>query len=95
MQVRREQVFRNWLTSQPITNQPITNQLSTLHLTGSIGDPENNYVMNRAGRVQTVSITQIIVDEKSARMRYLDLLGGNRSERRLSHSKRKAIPVNR
>ncbi len=109
MQVRREQVFRNWLTNRPITNEPITNQpitftrrslreggsLTTLHLTGNIGDPENDYVMNRAGRVQTVSITQIIVDEKSARMRYLDLLGGNRSERRLSHSKRKAIPVNR
>jgi len=95
MQIRREQVFRDWLTNQPITNQPITHQLLTLHLTGSIGDPENDFVMNRAGRVQTVSITQIIVDEKNARMRYLDLLGGNRSERWLSHSKREAITVNR
>ncbi|MFN0173207.1 MAG: NRDE family protein [Saprospiraceae bacterium] len=104
MQIRREQVFRDWLTNHPITftrrslsegGSSITNQLMTLHRTGSIGDPENDYVMNRAGRVQTVSITQVIVDEKNAQMRYLDLLGGNRSERRLSHSKREAIIVNR
>ncbi|MDZ4679827.1 MAG: NRDE family protein [Saprospiraceae bacterium] len=95
MQVRRELVFRDWLTIEPITNPPITSQIFSLHLTGSIGDPENNYVMSRAGKVQTVSITQVIVDEKSARMRYLDLLGGKRSERRLTRNKRVAITVNR
>ncbi len=97
MQVRREQVFKDWLTSQPInqsTNQPI-NQIIHLHQTGSVNDPENDYVMNRAGRVQTVSITQVIVDEKNAQMRYLDLLGGNSSKRRLTYSQRAAFTVNR
>jgi len=96
MQIRREQVFKDWL-SPPSSNQPtpIYQSLITLHQTGSINDPENDYIMNRAGRVQTVSITQVIVHEKNAQMKYLDLLGGNRSERRLFASKRAAEAVNR
>jgi len=125
MQIRREQVFRDWLNRQSslpavalakegpgvaLVNQGPTitskgsafakasadkQSLITLHQTGSINDPENDYVMNRAGRVQTVSITQVVVDEKNAQMKYLDLLGGNRSERRLITNKRAAKAVNR
>lgn len=83
MQHRREEVFQHWLGAHPITEHNIAAAVLNLHKTGSIGDPENDFVMNRAGRVQTVSITQITVHEKNARMRYLDLLGKNHSERRL------------
>lgn len=51
--------------------------------------------MNRAGRVQTVRIAQMIVDEKNAQMRYYDLLGEKNSERRLKQSERAANTVNR
>jgi len=54
-----------------------------------------DYVMNRSGRVQTVRITQVIVDEKNAQMRYYDLLGEKNSERRLKQSERAANTVNR
>ena len=101
MQVRREQVFKDWLLSHPI-DVPVANQfrsaipsITQLHLTGSIHDPENNFVMNRAGRVRTVSLTQVIVHEKNARMRYFDLLGGNRNERRLSQNQRMPMAVHR
>lgn len=118
MQIRREQVFKDWLVNHPPYNQsgnqntanlpithlpiesipqspnrinsPIPQSLISLHLRGSVNDPENDYVMNRAGKVQTVSLTQVIVDKKNARMRYFDLLGGNRSERRLTHGERTA-----
>lgn len=95
MQARREQVFRTWLATNPHFNKSTHQQILHLHRTGSVGDPENDFVMNRAGRVQTVSITQVIADEKNARMLYLDLLGGKKSERRLRHSKRQAEVVNR
>jgi len=88
MQVRREQVFREWLGNHPNSRHP--QSLLHLHLHGSVGDPEYNFVMNRGGRVQTVSVTQVVVDEKNARMRYLELLGGNRGERRFSYPKRGA-----
>lgn len=96
MQIRREQVFIDWLTHQSPGHQSPTHQsLITLHQTGSINDPENDYVMNRGGRVQTVSITQVLADEKNAHMKYLDLLGGKNSERRLMIHKRAAKAVNR
>jgi hypothetical protein len=44
--------------------------------------------MNRGGKVQTLSITQVLVDEKNAQMHYADLLEGNESKRRLVRRKR-------
>lgn len=85
MQVRREQVFREWLPK----NAPNARSVIQLHRQGSIGDPENDYVMNRAGKVQTLSITQVTVDEKNAQMRYLDLLGENESKRWLKLNQRR------
>lgn len=109
MQIRREQVFIDWLTHQsPLPAVALAKEgsafakatadkqsLITLHQTGSINDPENDYVMNRGGRVQTVSITQVLADEKNAHMKYLDLLGGKNSERRLVIHKRAVKAVNR
>lgn len=83
MQVRRAQIFQHWLAQIPPGTNPSPPQILQLHLTGSVGDPENDFVMSRGGRVQTVSVTQAILDEKKVAMRYLDLLGGNRSARRM------------
>ncbi len=91
MQLRREQVFREWLKK----NTADPKSVLQLHRQGSIGDPENDYVMNRAGKVQTLSITQVMVDEKNAQMRYLDLLGENQSKRWLKISQRSHLGVNR
>jgi hypothetical protein len=84
MQLKREMVFQDWLRSRTTNEHNIPSAVLTLHQTGSVGDIENDFVMNRAGRVQTVSITQINVHEKNLRMRYLDLMGKNHSERRLT-----------
>ncbi len=81
MQVRREQVFRDWLSGRHTV--PSSGSLVALHRTGSVGDPENDYVMNRSGRVCTVSITQITLTFGISKMRYLDLLEGNRDTRRV------------
>lgn len=72
MQVRREQVFRDWLAQPEQLVDP--ENLLTLHRTGSVNDPENDYVMNRMNLVQTVSITQIVHTDQEATMRYFDLL---------------------
>ncbi len=81
MQVKREQVFRQWLAARSPKKPVNPRSLMQLHLTGSVGDPEYDYVMERGGRVQTVSITQVVLRKKFTRMRYFDLLGGNRDER--------------
>ena len=84
MQARREQVFHNWLSNHfPSTPELSGRAVHRLHRTGSVGDPENDYVMNRGGRVQTVSITQLVVQQNMVWMRYSDLLEGYRDRRRM------------
>lgn len=61
-----------------------------LHETGSVGDPENDYVMNRGGRVCTVSITQILFRERQIRMRYSELLEGHWDRKQLSLAERQS-----
>jgi hypothetical protein len=95
MQLRREAVFRQWLEQHSGIHRGIQNDILHLHRTGSVGDPENDFVMERAGKVRTVSITQLTLDEKNARMRYFDLAGQTGSERRLKQSERRLIYVNR
>jgi hypothetical protein len=72
MQQRREQVFRKWLSQQQ--KAPEAEDFLLLHRTGEVGDPENDYVMNRSERVRTVSITQVEQAPETAIMRYFDLL---------------------
>lgn len=93
MQAQREQVFRDWLKSRPTIPNP--RSLISLHRTGSVGDPENDFVMNRGGRVCTVSITQVAVGKKISRMRYFDLLEGNRDKRQVLRKERSDANVNR
>lgn len=75
MQARREQIFRDWLEkNKSLSSRSLPAAILNLHLTGSVGDPENDYVMNRDGRVRTVSITQVVRRKSGTRMRYFDLL---------------------
>jgi hypothetical protein len=91
VQALREQVFRNWLESHHrLPDGPrsmssarrLPSSIFKLHLTGSVGDPENDYVMNRSGRVCTVSVTQVVQQNGAIRMRYFDLLEGKQNIRR-------------
>ncbi|MBK9336542.1 MAG: NRDE family protein [Lewinellaceae bacterium] len=84
MQVLRERVFYNWLqNSPPATSPRLSAAIFNLHLLGSVGDPENDYVMNRNGRVCTVSVTQVVQRGGTLRMRYRDLLQGHRDVKQI------------
>lgn len=87
MQIRREQVFRKWLAAQRAQSDPPGGKWASavfkLHLTGSVGDPENDFVMNRGGRVCTVSVTQVIWQDGRIHMRYRDLLEGQQDHRQM------------
>ena len=82
MQVQREQVFRNWLSAR--FRAPEADDLLRLHRTGSVGDPENDYVMNRQERVRTVCITQVVCEVAETRMQYFDLLNNQEDVRALT-----------
>jgi hypothetical protein len=76
-QVLREQVFLDWLQK---STRKTPRDITRLHLTGSVNDPANDFVMFRE-RVRTVSITQVVHQKKYARMRFLELLENNKDER--------------
>ncbi len=80
MQQQREQVFRHWLPG----HCPTAAALLSLHRQGSVQDPENDFVMNRGGRVQTVSITQVVQQATQVHMRYFDLLQSRQDVRAMT-----------
>jgi hypothetical protein len=86
MQERRELVFREWLkTHYTLEMNPAQLKKKILHLhhTGSVNDPENDFIMNRHGRVQTVSITQVQVQPGKATMAYHDLISGQKRRQKI------------
>jgi hypothetical protein len=88
MRTRREQVFREWLAAggagSPSSFLPSPRSILDLHRTGSVGDPENDYIMNRSDRVRTVSITQAVVTSSELRMSYHNLLEKRKHFRRMT-----------
>lgn len=68
---QREMLFRQWTEEQLA---PAREDVLQLHLNGSIGDPENDFRMNRNGIVQTVSITQLHAATENETLHYSDLL---------------------
>ncbi len=68
---KRKGWFRQWLMEHSVFTPESIYQL---HLSGGEGDPFNDFVMNREGKVQTVSITQVIKKDSAIEMQYHDLL---------------------
>jgi uncharacterized protein with NRDE domain len=56
VRAERMQWFKNWLNSHDHYDQ---NTIMEFHKTGGKGDHWNDFVMNREGKVQTVSVTSI------------------------------------
>jgi hypothetical protein len=70
VRAERMQWFENWLSSNRSFNQAAVMEF---HKTGGTGDHWNDFVMNRAGTVQTVSVTSIEKEEQF-KMVHEDLL---------------------
>jgi hypothetical protein len=67
----RQQWFQDWLRGRSDFSPAA---ILDFHRTGGQGDPWNGFIMNREGRVQTVSITQIVKNEVGISLAYNDLL---------------------
>ena len=87
MQVTREQVFQNWRTHYKEDPEHLPAALLQLHQTGSVGDLENDFIMNRGNRVRTVSITQVIMSADTVVMQYEDLLEGHVDRQMINFNK--------
>jgi Transport and Golgi organisation 2 len=67
----RQQWFRDWLAGREDFSPAA---ILDFHQTGGQGDDWNGFIMNREGRVQTVSITQVVKNEVGIGLTYNDLL---------------------
>ncbi|WP_153798800.1 NRDE family protein [Foetidibacter luteolus] len=72
--MKREMWFSRWLSGN--TNPQMEDVLH-FHRFGGEGGAENNFCMNRDGKMLTVSITGIELTEKEAGMTYLDIKENN------------------
>ncbi|WP_323758491.1 NRDE family protein [Roseivirga sp.] len=70
VRMERKHWFKLWLEAQSNFQQ---NEIIDFHKTGGKGDEWNDFVMNRGGKVQTVSVTSIEKDSDYT-MVYEDLL---------------------
>ncbi len=68
---QREQWFDDWLKAK---NEFTMQKIIHFHKTGGTGDNNNDLLMNRDGKVFTVSITSIKREEKESIMRYEDMI---------------------
>ena len=70
----RQQWFRDWLDERQDFSLEATQHF---HRTGGEGDTWNGFIMNREGRVQTVSVTNIVKNAEGISLIYNDLLRNN------------------
>lgn len=85
---KRERWFRKWLAERKNFDR---DEILRFHRFGGEGDRENDFVMNRQGVVQTVSITSIVKNAEGAIMRYHDLMESRISETGIDFSRESRI----
>jgi Transport and Golgi organisation 2 len=74
---KREDWFIQWLSENPY---PGTLDILHFHQKGGDGNPFNDILMNREGKIFTNSISSIRLSTETAIFRYLDLRSGGASE---------------
>ena len=87
IQEKRNRWFAEWLEEREDFSLEAIQQF---HFTGGDGDPYNDFIMDREGRVQTVSITNVVKTQEEFRMIYHDLLREQVTARQLGL--RQAVP---
>lgn len=80
---KREAWFNTWKETHPA---PDAEALKSFHTFTGDGDPENDLLMNRNGRLRTLSITSIDWSPAGAAFAYQDLLTGQDSREQVVFS---------
>ncbi len=85
---KRKTWFNNWQQRHPA---PSMEEIIRFHLSGGDGDAYNDLRMNRDGKMLTVSITAIELDDHRAIMKYTDLQDNTTTTEELLFTKAAAI----
>jgi hypothetical protein len=71
VRMRRVEYFNQFLKRHEL---PSADALMRFHSSQPFGDNTNDFIMNRQGKVETVSITQVVVDDTNVTMRHQNLI---------------------
>ncbi len=78
---------KNWFVDYLKAHPSFTlEDIHYIHRNGSVGDPMQDYVMNRQNIVCTVSISHVIVREEEITFEFENLLDGNSEMKKISSS---------
>lgn len=79
---------RNWFDVWIEQNsKPTQKEILHFHQFGGDGDCQNDFRMNREGKVFTVSVTSIAIGQQNATIKYLNLKNDNHSEESITFEK--------
>jgi hypothetical protein len=78
---KRERWFTSWLNNNPY---PTQEDILQFHQFTGEGDTNNDLLMNRDGKMLTVSVTGIELDKHRAKMQYIDLKNNNSYQQQFS-----------
>lgn len=70
---KRKQWFNNWLLKNP---EPVQEDILHFHQFTGDGDSHNDLLMNRDGKVYTVSVTSVDILGRKAMLEYVDVKNG-------------------
>lgn len=72
----RQKWFDDWLDKESIVGPK---EIAQFHLEGGEPDLENGFVMNRSGIVCTTSLSQVVCENKTTRLKHIDLISQKES----------------
>jgi hypothetical protein len=78
---KREQWFTKWLDKNPY---PTQEDILQFHQFTGEGDTNNNLLMNRDGKMLTVSVTGIEMDKHQGKMQYINIKNNNSYQQQFS-----------
>lgn len=82
--LKRRQWFEDWLQKN---GSPFQDDILAFHQFTGDGDAHNDLMMNREGKVFTVSVTSLAMSGRAINMRYLDLKNNQTFEQELATEK--------
>lgn len=87
---KRERWFTSWLDKNPY---PTQEDILQFHQFTGEGDTNNDLLMNRDGKMLTVSVTGIELDQQQGKMHYIDLKNNNIYQQQFSFKALQHQPV--
>ena len=77
---KKSEIFYDFLNAKKSIS---LNDIKDIHRNGKVGDPEQDFVMNRHNIVCTISVSHVVVDKKEVVFEFENLVAGEHQVKKL------------